>query len=88
MLDELDKELEKRGHRFVRYADDCNIYVKSSKSRRTSDETVSHISLKRNLKLKVNQEKSAVDRPWKRKFLGFSFTFNKETEDSNRTKKV
>jgi RNA-directed DNA polymerase len=73
MLDQLDKELEKRGHRFVRYADDCNIYVRSIKSGRRVLDSVSVYLLKR-LKLKVNQDKSAVDRPWRRKFLGFTFT--------------
>lgn len=77
VLDQLDKELEKRGHRFVRYADDCNIYVKSEKAgRRVMISITTYIE--RTLKLKVNKEKSAVDRPWKRKFLGFSFSFHKE----------
>ncbi|MCG3087399.1 group II intron reverse transcriptase/maturase [Sporosarcina cyprini] len=77
VLDELDKELEKRGHKFVRYADDCNIYVKSRKAgNRVMNSVTSFIEGK--LKLKVNLDKSAVDRPWKRKFLGFSFTFHKE----------
>jgi RNA-directed DNA polymerase len=76
MLDELDKELEKRGHSFVRYADDCNIYVKTKKAGlRVKSSITSFIEKK--LKLKVNEEKSAVDRPWKRKFLGFSFTSNR-----------
>lgn len=73
VLDELDKELEKRGHKFVRYADDCNIYVKTPKAgNRVMKSVTSFIEGK--LKLKVNTNKSAVDRPWKRKFLGFSFT--------------
>jgi RNA-directed DNA polymerase len=73
VLDELDKELEKRGHKFVRYADDCNIYVKTPKAgNRVMKSVTSFIEEK--LKLKVNTSKSAVDRPWKRKFLGFSFT--------------
>lgn len=77
VLDELDKELEKRGHAFVRYADDCNIYVNTQKAgHRVMNSLTSFIEGK--LKLKVNQAKSAVDRPWKRKFLGFSFTFHKE----------
>jgi RNA-directed DNA polymerase len=77
ILDELDKELETRGHKFVRYADDSNIYVKSRKAGlRTMAGIVSFIETK--LKLKVNMEKSAVDRPWKRKFLGFSFTSTRE----------
>ncbi|TCP59905.1 group II intron reverse transcriptase/maturase, partial [Baia soyae] len=73
MLDVLDKELEKRGHRFVRYADDCNIYVRTRKAGERVKKSVTEF-IKQKLKLKVNQEKSAVDRPWKRKFLGFSFT--------------
>lgn len=77
VLDELDKELEKRGHSFVRYADDCNIYVKTPKAgNRVMKSVTSFIEGK--LKLKVNTSKSAVDRPWKRKFLGFSFTYHKE----------
>jgi RNA-directed DNA polymerase len=77
ILDKLDKELEARGHRFVRYADDCNIYVQSSKAgQRVMDSITTFIEQK--LRLKVNKDKSAVDRPWRRKFLGFSFTWNKE----------
>jgi len=73
ILDELDKELETRECKFVRYADDCNIYVKSKKAGlRTMSSFVSFIEKK--LKLKVNMEKSSVDRPWNRKFIGFSFT--------------
>ncbi|MCZ0757095.1 reverse transcriptase domain-containing protein, partial [Anoxybacillus sp. J5B_2022] len=77
VLDELDKELEKRGHKFVRYADDCNIYVKS---KRAGERTMASVQrfIERKLRLKVNEKKSAVDRPWKRKFLGFSFTDSKE----------
>ena len=73
MLDVLDKELEKRGHRFVRYADDCNIYVRS---RRVGERVMASVTrfLARRLKLKVNADKSAVDRPAVRAFLGFSFT--------------
>jgi RNA-directed DNA polymerase len=73
MLDVLDKELEKRGHRFVRYADDCNIYVRS---RRAGERVMAGIEqfLAKRLKLKVNKAKSAVARPSVRKFLGFSFT--------------
>ena len=73
VLDELDRELERRGHRFVRYADDCNIYVRSRRAGRRVMEGISRFVAER-LKLKVNSEKSAVGRPWKRKFLGFSFT--------------
>ncbi|MBZ4654772.1 MAG: RNA-directed polymerase (Reverse transcriptase) [Peptococcaceae bacterium] len=72
MLDELDKELEKRGHKFVRYADDSNIYVKSQRAGERVMKSITRF-LEGKLKLKVNPEKSAVDRPWKRKFLGFSF---------------
>jgi RNA-directed DNA polymerase len=73
LLDELDKELERRGHRFCRYADDCNIYVKS---KRAGDRVMTSITgyLERKLKLKVNGMKSTVDRPWKRTFLGYSMT--------------
>jgi RNA-directed DNA polymerase len=73
MLDVLDKELEKRGHFFVRFADDCNIYVKSKRSGERVLQGVKRF-IENQLKLKLNMEKSAVDRPWKRKFLGFSFT--------------
>lgn len=78
ILDDLDKELEKRGHRFVRYADDCNVYVKSRRAGVRVMESVTRFVEER-LKLKVNRQKSAVDRPWRRKFLGFSFTIEKET---------
>ena len=73
VLDELDKELETRGHRFVRYADDCNIYAKS---KRAGERTMASIQrfIEGKLRLKVNEKKSAIDRPWRRKFLGFSFT--------------
>jgi group II intron reverse transcriptase/maturase len=77
MLDELDKELEKRGHKFCRYADDCNIYVRSRKSAERTMRSVTEF-LEGPLKLRVNREKSAVDRPWKRKFLGFSFYRRRE----------
>jgi RNA-directed DNA polymerase len=77
VLDELDKELEKRGHRFVRYADDCNIYVKTKRAGERVKASVTEF-IESRLKLKVNQAKSAIDRPWKRKFLGFSFSVNKE----------
>jgi group II intron reverse transcriptase/maturase len=77
VLDELDKELELRGHKFVRYADDSNIYVKSKQA---GERTMASIQrfIEKKLRLKVNEKKSAVDRPWKRKFLGFSFTSSKE----------
>jgi len=73
VLDELDRELERRGHRFVRYADDCNIYVRSLRAGQRVMESVTQFITQR-LKLKVNSEKSAVARPQERKFLGFSFT--------------
>jgi RNA-directed DNA polymerase len=73
LLDELDKELERRGHAFVRYADDCNIYVQSKKAGERVLESIERF-LKKRLRLKVNREKSAVDRPWKRKFLGYTVT--------------
>jgi len=77
LLDELDKELERRGHAFCRYADDCNIYVASQRAGERVKESITEFLAKR-LKLKVNEEKSAVDRPWKRKFLGYSMTAGKE----------
>jgi len=79
ILDKLDEELEVRGHKFVRYADDCNIYVKSLKAGERVMESITTF-IEQKLKLRVNRDKSAVDRPWKRKFLGFSFTWNKETK--------
>jgi len=72
MLDDLDEELERRGHRFVRYADDCNIYVRSKRAGERVLNSVRRF-LEQKLSLKVNAQKSAVDRPWKRKFVGFSF---------------
>jgi RNA-directed DNA polymerase len=79
VLDELDKELEKRGHKFVRYADDCNIYVQSERAGQRVMEGVSRYIADK-LKLKVNSSKSAVDRPSRRKFLGFSFTGGKNAK--------
>ena len=73
VLDELDRELECRGHRFVRYADDCNIYVRSERAGQRVMESISRF-ITQKLKLKVNEAKSAVARPQERKFLGFSFT--------------
>ncbi|MCK5923202.1 MAG: group II intron reverse transcriptase/maturase, partial [Methylococcales bacterium] len=73
VLDELDKELEKRGHRFVRYGDDCNIYVKSQRSGERVMSSITRFITTR-LKLALNKEKSAVDRPQERSFLGFTFT--------------
>ena len=77
MLDVLDKELERRGLHFVRYADDCNIYVRSQRAGERVMAGIEKFLLKR-LKLRVNKAKSAVDRPVKRKFLGFSFTNRKQ----------
>lgn len=76
LLDDLDKELERRGHRFCRYADDCNIYVRS---KRAGERTLASVTrfLETKLKLKVNRQKSAVDRPAKRKFLGFTLARHK-----------
>ena len=73
LLDEFDRELEKRGHRFVRYADDCNIYVRSLWAGTRVKKSITRFLAKR-LKLKVNETKSAVGRPWKRKFLGFTIS--------------
>ena len=73
MLDVMDKELERRGHNFVRYADDCNIYVRSQRGGERVMASIERFLTKR-LKLKVNKAKSAVARPGKRKFLGFGFT--------------
>src|SRR5208282_1808928 len=75
--DELDRELERRGHRFVRYADDGNIYVRSGRAGQRGRESVTRF-LHEKLKLKVNREKSAVALPQERKFLGFSFTRHRE----------
>ena len=76
MLDELDKELEKRGHKFCRYADDNNVYVKSKRAGIRVMESMTNL-IENKLKLKVNKNKSAVDFVSKRKFLGFSFYFAK-----------
>ena len=73
MLDNLDRELERRGHRFVRYADDCNIYVKSKRAGSRVLRSISRF-LETHLKLSVNEAKSAVDRPWRRQFLGFTIS--------------
>jgi len=73
LLDELDKELERRGHKFCRYADDSNVYVRSRSAGARVLKSLTTF-LERRLRLKVNTEKSAVARPWARKFLGYSFT--------------
>jgi RNA-directed DNA polymerase len=79
VLDEFDRELERRQHRFVRYADDCNIYVASERAGKRVMQSVTSF-LWRRLKLKVNEAKSAVARPQERKFLGFSFTGGAEVK--------
>ncbi len=78
LLDDLDKELERRGHKFCRYADDANVYVGT---KRSGERVLSSLTrfLAKQLGLKVNQEKSAVDRPWNRKFLGYSLTFHRKS---------
>lgn len=77
LLDDLDQELERRGHAFCRYADDCNVYVRS---RQAGERVMASLTrfLRERLKLRVNPDKSAVDRPWNRKFLGYSMTFHQE----------
>jgi hypothetical protein len=77
VLDELDRELERRKHCFVRYADDCNIYVGSRRAGERVKQSITGF-ITRRLKLKVNEQKSAVARPAERKFLGFSFTGARE----------
>jgi RNA-directed DNA polymerase len=77
VLDELDRELERRKHCFVRYADDCNIYVRSRRAGERVKQSITGF-ITRRLKLKVNEQKSAVARPVERKFLGFSFTNARE----------
>lgn len=79
VLDELDKELEFRGHKFVRYADDFQVYVGS---RRTAERVIESLTgfIENKLKLKVNKTKSSIDRPWRRSFLGYSFTSQKESK--------
>src|SRR5208283_2836110 len=79
VLDELDRELERRQHRFVRYADDCNIYVASERAGKRVMQNVTSF-IQRRLKLKANESKSAVARPQERKFLGFSFTGGAEVK--------
>lgn len=76
LLDDLDKELERRGHAFCRYADDCNVYVQS---RIAGERVMASLTrfLEKRLRLKVDTAKSAVDHPWNRKFLGYSMTFHK-----------
>lgn len=77
LLDDLDKELERRGHRFCRYADDCNVYVKSA---RAGERVMTSLKafLGEKLRLKVNEAKSSVTRPWETKFLGYSMTVHRQ----------
>jgi RNA-directed DNA polymerase len=77
LLDDLDRELERRGHRFARYADDCNVYVQS---RAAGERVLTSLErfLTKRLRLRVNREKSAVARPWQRKFLGYTVTVHRE----------
>ena len=77
LLDDLDKELERRNHTFCRYADDCNIYVHTQRAGERVKESIT-LFLSKKLKLKVNEAKSAVEHPWKRKFLGYTITNEKE----------
>ena len=92
ILDDLDKELERRGHEFCRYADDFNIYVRTEKAAERVLTSVTKY-LEHRLRLKVNRDKSGTGRPWKKKFLGYSMTLNKEpklkvaTESVKRFKK-
>jgi RNA-directed DNA polymerase len=82
LLDEVDKELEKRGHAFARYADDCNVYVQSRRAGERVMEALRCLYAK--LRLRINESKSAVARPWHRKFLGYSFWFAKGGEVKRR----
>jgi hypothetical protein len=84
MLVNLDRELERRGHRFVRYADDCNIYVKSKRAERRVLGIISRY-LNKHLKLSVNEAKSAVDGPWRRQFLGFTFSWKQNRRISEKS---
>jgi len=85
LLDELDKELDRRGHKYCRYADDCNIYVKSERAgRRVLDSIERFLTMK--LRLKINHSKTAVAKPQQRQFLGFSFTSGRELKIKLSTK--
>jgi RNA-directed DNA polymerase len=77
LLDELDRELERRGHRFVRYADDSNVYVQSKAAGERVMASLERF-LEKRLRLRINRDKSAVARPWKRKFLGYSVTWHRK----------
>ncbi|HKN26523.1 MAG TPA: group II intron reverse transcriptase/maturase [Roseiarcus sp.] len=82
VLDELDWELARRGHRFVRYADDCNVFVRSERAGRRVMASICDF-LERRMRLKVNAEKSAVRKPWAVHFLGFRFSY-RSTRDGRR----
>jgi group II intron reverse transcriptase/maturase len=82
LLDEVDKELEKRGHAFCRYADDCNVYVRSERAGNDVMQTLRRLFT--DLRLRVNEAKSAVARPWERKFLGYTFWILKKTGELRR----
>jgi RNA-directed DNA polymerase len=82
LLDEVDKELERRGHAFVRYADDCNVYVQSQRAGERVMQALRRLFA--NLRLQVNEAKSAVARPWDRKFLGYSFWVAKDATIKRR----
>jgi len=82
LLDEVDKELEKRGHAFARYADDCNVYVRSQRAGERVLQTLRRLYAR--LRLRINEAKSAVARPWVRKFLGYSFWVAKGREVKRR----
>jgi len=82
LLDEVDKELEKRGHTFCRYADDCNVYAKSERAANDAMQTLRRLFT--DLRLRVNEAKSAVARPWERKFLGYTFWTAKKTVEVRR----
>jgi len=79
LLDELDRELERRGHRFARYADDCNVYVRSKAAGERVMASLERF-LRERLRLRINRDKSAVARPWQRKFLGYSVTAHREAK--------
>jgi RNA-directed DNA polymerase len=87
LLDQLDCELEKRGHRFVRYADDCNIYKRSQEAGERVKASITQF-LSHRLKLKVNEAKSAVARPWYRSFLGFTITIRSNLRVSRKAEKA
>lgn len=87
LLDDLDKELERRGHAFCRYADDCNIYVRSEPAGQRVTASLTRFLIER-LRLTVNRAKSAVDRPWNRTFLGFTVTAHREPRRKAAAKSV